>query len=153
MTQTLEQIKKLRLLSSAGIVDCREALKNSKGDFIKAQEWLKKKGLKIVANKKDRSTQAGVIETYLHCNGQVGAMVKLSCETDFVSATAEFKNLAHELAMQVAGMNPKNVKELLEQEYIRDPSKKIKNLINEVVAKVAENIKIEAFSYLSFKND
>lgn len=150
---TLTQIKKLRELSKAGIMDCRRALEECQNDFPKAQKWLQEKGAQILAKKEDRTTAAGVVEAYIHNGGQVGSLVKLSCETDFVCCTSEFRELAHELAMQVAAMNPKSISDLLEQEYIRDPQKKIKDLISELVAKVGEKIKIEAITYLSFKND
>jgi len=143
MPITLDQIKKLRNQTKAGIMDCRQALQQAEGDFKKAKEWLRKKGIAMAQKKKDRETRGGLIEAYIHNNGQVGAMVKLVCETDFVSQIKEFQRLAHELAMQVAAMKPKNVKELLEQEYIRDPKKKIRELIKEIIAQVGENIKIE----------
>lgn len=127
-------------------MDCRQALQQAQGDFKKAKELLKKKGVVMAQKKKGRKTKAGLIEAYIHNNGQVGAMVKLRCETDFVSQNKEFRHLAHELAMQVAAMAPKDVKELLEQEYIRDPKKKIKELIKEVIARVGENLKIEEVS-------
>lgn len=148
---SLDQVKKLRQETKAGIMDCRKALEAGKGDLTKAKEWLKKKGLARAAKKKDRETKTGLIGSYVHNNGQVGAMVKLSCETDFVSNTKEFKQLASELAMQAAAMKPKTIKTLLEQEYIRDPKKKVKDLVEEAIAKVGENVKIEEVSFLSFK--
>ena len=87
---------------------------------------------------------AGIIETYIHA-GRVGAMIELACETDFVVRTDDFKNLAHELAMQVASMDPKDVEDLEGQEYIRDPSLKVKDLVTNAVAKIGENIKIVRF--------
>ena len=143
MRISLKDIKKLRLETKAGIVDCRRALEVSKGDFKKAKKWLKQKGMTMADKKKDRATKAGLIGAYIHSGSQMGVMVKLSCETDFVGQTKEFKQLVHELAMQVAAMKPETVKELLEQEYIRDADKKIKDLIKETIAKVGENIKIE----------
>ena len=143
MKISLDQIKKLREQTKAGVMDCRKALRQAQGDFKKAKERLKEKGVMMAQKKKGRETKAGLIEAYTHNNGQVGAMVKLRCETDFVSQTKDFKRLAHELAMQTAAMEPKNVRELLEQEYIRDPKKKIKDLIKEIIAQVGENVKIE----------
>jgi len=142
MTITLDKIKKLRNLTNAGVMDCRRALEESKGNFEKAKVWLKKKGLKTAEKKKDRETKAGLVEAYIHSGGRVGAIVSLGCETDFVAKNKEFKKLALELAMQAAAMNPKSVAKLLEQEYIRDSKKKIKDLVNETIAKVGENIKI-----------
>lgn len=143
MSISLDQVKQLREKTKAGIMDCRRALESSKGDFEKAKKWLKQKGMTMAAKKKDRATKAGLIQAYIHSGSQVGAMVRLSCETDFVGQTKEFKQLIYELAMQAAAMKPKTVKELLEQEYIRDADKKIKDLIKEAIAKVGENIKVE----------
>lgn len=146
MTISLAQIKKLRQQTKAGVMDCRQALEETKGDFDKAKAWLVKNSLTTAAKKMKRETKAGLVEAYVHTDGQLGALVKLSCETDFVAQNKEFKNLAHELAMQVAAMNPKSVKELLNQEYIRDPQKKIEDLIKETIAKLKENIKVEDFA-------
>jgi elongation factor Ts len=148
MVDILKQIKDLRKKTGAGVMDCRRALEESKGDFKKAQAWLKKKGLKTAAKKKDRETEAGLVEAYIHSGGRVGAIVSLGCETDFVAQTKEFKKLALELGMQVAAMNPKSVKKLLEQEYIRDPKKKIRDLVDETIAKLGENIKINQMDRL-----
>lgn len=139
-------IKKLRQETKAGIMDCRRALQESDGDLAKAKKWLAKKGDLTAAKKSDRETKAGLVEAYVHTDGRVASLVKLSCETDFVARNQDFKKLAHEIAMQVAAMRSKNVKELLEQEYIRDSSKKIKDLLHEAIAKIGENIKIEKIS-------
>jgi len=149
MTISLDEIKKLRKLTRAGVMDCRRALTSSKGDIEKAKKWLKDQGMLTVQKKAGRTTKAGLVEAYVHANGQVGSLVKLVCETDFVSRTADFKELAHELALQVASMDPKDVKDLLEQEYIRDPKQKIKNLVHAVIAKTGENIKIELIARLN----
>lgn len=138
-------IKKLREKTGGGVADCRKALEESKGDFKKAEELLRSWGIDKAASKSDRVVGAGLVETYMHSGGKVGAMVEVNCETDFVARTDEFKNLAHELAMQVAAMDPKDVKELEKQEYIRDSSKTISDLIKEVIAKVGENIVVKRF--------
>lgn len=140
------QITKLRQDSGAGIMDCREALFQAKGDIDKAKKILLKKGLAKAAKKKGRDTAAGIIYAYIHHGGQAGALVHLACETDFVARTDEFKQLAHELAMQIVSMKPENTEELLEQDYIRDPAKKIKDLMAEMVSKVGENITVNSFS-------
>jgi elongation factor Ts len=142
---TTTQIKKLREQTKAGIMDCRKALEESSGDVDKAKKWLLKKGALVAAKKANRETKAGLVEAYVHADGRVGSLVKLTCETDFVARTQDFKKLAHEIAMQVAAMKPKNVKELMDQEYIRDSSKKIKDLLHEAIGKIGENIKIEEF--------
>jgi len=131
-------------------MDCRQALTEAKGDLKKAKEWLKTRGAQIAAKKEDRKTKIGLVEAYIHSNGLVGALVKLGCETDFVAQTKEFKKLAHELAMQVVAMKPQNVKELTDQDYIRDPQKKIADLVKEVVAKTGENVKIKEIARLEF---
>lgn len=145
MTMSLDNIKKLREKTGAGIADCRKALEEAKGDFKKAQVLLKSWGIDKAAAKADRAVGAGLVETYIHPDGRVGSMVEINCETDFVAKTDEFKNLAHELAMQVAAMDPKDVEELLKQEYIRDNSKTIDQLVKEVIAKVGENIIVKRF--------
>lgn len=136
----LQQLKQLRNQTQASIADCRIALDESNGDYKKALEWIKKRGLEKAAKKEDRETSQGLIEGYIHQTGRVGAMVELLCETDFVARTDEFKKLAREVAMQVAAMNPENVKALLEQEYIRDPSTTIEGLIKQAIGKIGENI-------------
>lgn len=136
----LEDLKKLRKETGVSIADCRMALEESNGDYKKANEWLKKRGIEKAEKKQDREVKAGLIECYIHQNGKVGAMIEILCETDFVQKTDEFKNLAHEVAMQVAAMNPKDVDSLLKQEYIRDGSVTIENLIKGVIGKLGENI-------------
>ncbi len=137
-------IKQLREKTGAGVADCREALEATKNDIKKAEEFLQKKGFEKAAKKGDRETNFGLVETYVH-QGRVGSMLELLCETDFVARTDEFKTLAHEVAMQVASMNPKDVKALEKQEYIRDGSKTIADLIKESIAKLGENITIGRF--------
>ncbi|HSX58352.1 MAG TPA: translation elongation factor Ts [Candidatus Saccharimonadales bacterium] len=142
-------VKKLREETGAGVMDVRRALLESDGDEKKAKELLKEKGEAAVAKRSERETSQGVIETYVHSGGKVGAMVFLACETDFVAKTDEFKTLAKELAMQVAAMNPTNVDELAEQDYIREPGKNVKQLIAEVVAKTGENIQVKRIARFS----
>lgn len=137
----VEDLKKLREETGAGIADCKEALGQSGGDLSKAREWLKQRGLDKAAKKSDRAVKAGLIEVYSH-GGKVGVLVELLCETDFVAKTVEFKNLAHELALQIASMNPSSKDELLSQEYIRDPSVTVGQLIKSVIGKLGENIQV-----------
>ncbi len=145
---SIELLKKLRNETQASIADCRKALEESGGDYKKAMAFLKKHGLEKAGKKADRETSQGLIESYVHQNGRVGAMVEILCETDFVARTSEFKHLAHELAMQTAAMNPKDVDELLKQEYIRDSSKTVESLIKETIAKLGENINIKKITRL-----
>lgn len=145
MKVDITKIKELRDKTGISIADCRVALEKAGGDLEKALKFLKDRGAEIAQKKAARPTGNGLIETYMHAGGRVAAMVELACETDFVARTDEFRNLAHELAMQVASMDPKDVGELEKQEYIRDPSLKVKDLITNVVAKIGENIKIVRF--------
>ncbi len=143
MAVDIKLIKKLRDETQASIADCRKALEETKGNFELAIKWLKKRGIEKAEKKKDRETAQGLVESYIHQNGKVGALVKILCETDFVARTDDFKNLAHEVAMQVAAMNPKDVDSLLKQEYIRDSSVTIENLIKQAIGKLGENIIIK----------
>lgn len=139
---TLKFIKQLREETSVGVMDARKALEESKGNLLKAKEWLSKHAVAKAAKKSDRETPDGLIFSYVHQTGKVASLVKLGCETDFVARTEDFQWLGKEIAMQVASMDPKNPEELLSQEWIRDPKKKIKQLVEEHVAKLGENIKI-----------
>ena len=136
----LEDLKKLRNETSASIADCRVALEESKGDYKKALLWLKKRGIEKAEKKQDRKTSLGLVECYIHQNGKVGSMIEILSETDFVARTDEFKNLAHEIAMQVCAMNPKDIPTLLKQEYIRDNSVTINELVKGTIGKLGENI-------------
>ena len=146
MKVTALQIKELRELTQAGFSDCKEALEEAKGVTKKAIEILKKKGFEKAVKKSGRETGQGLVESYVHQNGKIGVLVSILCETDFVARTDEFKNLGHEIAMQVAAMNPKDNETLLKQEYIRDSSKTIGDLITEAISKLGENIKLKEFS-------
>ena len=146
MKISIEDIKKLRGKTGAGIADCRRAFEEAKGDFKHAEELLRKWGVDKASEKSDRSVGAGLVDTYIHAGGRVGAMVEVNCETDFVAKTEEFKALVREIAMQVAAMDPIDVSELLGQEYIRDSAKTVDNLVKETIAKVGENIVIRRFA-------
>ena len=139
----VEGIKRLRDKTGASIADCKMAIQESKGDSKKALDWLRTRGFEKAAKKADRTTSQGLVESYIHQNGRVGALVEVMCETDFVARTDEFKNLVHEICMQVAAMNPKDVVSLLKQEYIRDSSKTVSDLIKEAIAKLGENIVVK----------
>jgi elongation factor Ts len=142
----LEVLKKLREETQASVADVKNAVEEAKGDYGKAKELLRKRGAEIAEKKAERETEQGIVEAYIHGNGKIGVLVKLSCETDFVARTEVFKNLAHEVAMQISAMNPKDVKTLLSQEYIRDPKLKIEDLVKEAIGKLGENIKVSQFS-------
>lgn len=144
----VSDIKKLREETSAGFSDVKMALETAKGNVEKAKEILKQKGLDKAAKKSERAVKTGVVEVYSH-GGKVGVLVEVLCETDFVAKTPDFKNLAHELSLQIASMNPENTEELLKQEYIRDNSQTVENLIKSVIGKLGENIQIGKFSRIA----
>ena len=146
MAINISDIKKLRDETQASISDVKKALEESSGDYKKALEWLKKRGIEKAEKKADRQASQGLIESYVHGGGKIGGLVKISCETDFVARTDEFKNLAHEVAMQVSAMNPKDVSELLKQEYIRDNTMTVEDLIKQEIGKLGENIVVKEFS-------
>ena len=107
---TIEEIKKLKELSGVGLTDAKQALVEADGDFDKALEAMRKKGLTKAEKRGDRETREGLIDAYIH-DGRIGAIIEVNCETSFVAKTDEFKDLAHKLAMQVASMNPLYVSE------------------------------------------
>lgn len=148
MNISLDLLKKLREETSAGVSDCRQALEDANGNYEKAKKLLLERGLKNAAKKEDKETHQGVIESYVHA-GRVGVLVELRSETDFVARNEEFKKLAHEIALQVAAMNPKNVEELLKSAYIRDATKTIAEIVKLAIAKVGENITVARFSRIA----
>ncbi len=109
MAISADQIKKLRELTGAGVLDAKRALENANGDFDKATQVLKAKGMAVAAKKSERVARQGLIETYVHAGGKIGAMLELNCETDFVARTPDFQGLAHDLALQIVAANPKYV--------------------------------------------
>ena len=187
---TTDMVKQLREKTGAGMMDCKKALEETKGNFDEAIEFLRKKGAATAAKRADKETNQGVVEAYIHAGGRIGAMVELNCETDFVAKTPDFKQLAHDIAMQIAAMSPQfisreqigketidkeieiyksqaqnegkpaNIAEkiaqgrlekfyqevvLMEQSFIKDSGKTIKDLIDEQTAKVGEKISIRRF--------
>jgi elongation factor Ts len=185
-----EVVKKLRDKTGAGMMDCKRALAETNGDIELAIEYLRKKGAAVAAKRADKETNQGVVESYIHAGGRIGTMVELNCETDFVAKTPGFRNLAHDIAMQIAAMTPlyilrenipqtviakeleiyktqaenegkpANVAEkisqgrldkfyqetvLMEQSFIKDSGKTIKDIIDEEIAKVGEKISIRRF--------
>jgi elongation factor Ts len=146
MAIDVKLIKKLRDETQASIADCRNALEETGGNYDKAIAWLKKHGIEKAEKKVNRITAQGLVESYIHQNGKVGALIEILCETDFVARTDDFKHLAHEVAMQVAAMDPKDVDTLLKQEYIRDNSVTIENLIKQSISKLGENIVVKGIT-------
>ena len=141
---TAEAVQKLREITSAGVMDCRKALIEANGDIDAAVKIIREKGLAKVEKRADRATGAGLVESYIH-NDRIGVLLHLSAETDFVVRSAPFKALAHDLAMHIAAAAPANVDELLAQPYIKDESRTVKDIVNEVIAKVGENVTVGEF--------
>ena len=165
------QVKELRDLTGAGIMECKRALTETDGDVKKAEAIIIQQGLAKADKKSGRSASEGVIEPYIH-GGRIGALVEINCETDFVARTDDFKTLAHDIAMQVAAMNPRYVSEdeiteadwakleeefgdrkaaaasvvLLEQPFIKDSKVKIGDLVRAQIGKLGENIVIRRFA-------
>jgi len=137
-----DKIRKLRDVTGAPVMRVKQVLEEQGKDEKKAEKILKKEGFEKAAKRKGRETNQGIVSVYSHHSGKVVGVVELLCETDFVARNDLFKGLAYDLAMQVASMNPKNEKELLKQDFIKDSSKKVGDLINEVVAKTGENVKL-----------
>lgn len=185
-----ELVKELRIKSSAGMMDCKKALLESKGDIVKAEGILREKGLAQASKKASKVTREGIIESYIHHGSKIGVMLEVNCETDFVARNEVFKSLVHDIALHIAAADPsyvsidevptdetekekeiyrkqalndgkpENIVEkiaegrikkyyeesvLLEQAFVKDPDKKIDELLKENIAKIGENIVIKRF--------
>src|SRR6056297_26913 len=194
MSVDAKTLKELRDRTGSGMMDCKNALRETDGDIEKAIDFLREKGLAKAAKKASRTASDGRIFSYIHTNGKIGAMVELNCETDFVAKTDEFKELGHELCMQIAAAAPQYIRPeevpeedlerekeiyrqqaldegkpenildkiaegklnkfyenncLLEQVYIRDGDKKVKDLVVEMIAKLGENMVVRNMSRFS----
>ena len=160
MKISTQTVKEVRDRTSAGMLDCKNALSEANGDVERAIEILRKHGLAIAEKKKGNFAAEGVIEAYAHHTKKIGALIELSCETDFVARTDEFKELAHNLVMQIAATAPQFIDTeeissgaeldpqtvcLLSQPFIKEPTRTVEDIINEVIAKVGENIKVKRF--------
>jgi len=156
---SMDDIKRLREDTGAGIMDCKRALEDAAGDLDKAKGLLRERGIARAEGRAGRQAGQGLIHSYIH-GGRVGALVEVNCETDFVARTEDFQQLVHEIAMQVASMNPRVVSRddlpegedasaaeaaLLDQAYIRDNHRTIRDLIQETIAKTGENIRVNRF--------
>ena len=140
----IEQIKKLRDETGLSISECRSALEKSGGEIGKAKDVLKKLGKDMAEKKAQRTTEQGIVDSYIHPTKKLGVLLELGCETDFAAKSADFQSLAHEICLQIAGFQDEETS-LLEQPWIKDQTKTIKNLVEECVAKVGENIVIKRF--------
>ena len=141
---SVDEIQKLREKTGLGVMECKKALEEARGNFEQAKLVLKEKGAEKAVSKQDRETENGIIESYSH-NGKIGVMLEILCETDFVVKNKEFKELTHDLVLQIASMAPENEKELLAEPFIKDESKTVSDLLTEKIAKIGENIKIKRF--------
>jgi len=170
---SLTEIKKLREMTSLGINECKKALEETKGDFNKALAILKEKGASIMEKKKDRRTSQGLIESYIHFGGNLGSLVEINCETDFVARTEVFKKFAKDMAMQVAAINPKYLNRenipaeelskiddielyakehcLIEQPFVKDNSLTVEQYLKQVVSQIGENVIIKRFTRFSLE--
>lgn len=140
----MEDVAKLRELTGAGVVDCKKALDEAEGDLERAKDIIFEKGIARAEKKADRETGAGLLETYIH-NGRVAVMLELRCETDFVARNEKFKDLAHDVAMHIAAMNPATVEEMYEQPFVKDPAMTVEELVKNMIGTIGENMKVERF--------
>ena len=167
MNISAADIKELREKTGAGVMDCKKALTEAGGDQAKATLILRERGLSMAEQKSHRSTEQGLVECYIHAGGRIGAMVEVNCETDFVARTDDFRTLARDLAMQVAAIGPLAVSKeelppdaegpieetcLLNQAYIRDPSRTVQDIVNDVIAKTGENVRVRRFARFELGN-
>lgn len=171
----LDDIKKLREMTSLGVNDCKTALKEAEGDFDKALKILRSKGASVMSKKSQRSTSQGLIESYVHFSGNLGALVEVNCETDFVANTDVFKKFVKDIAMQVAAAGPIHIKRedikkeelgpkeniddyakehcLMEQMFVKDSKLTVKDYLQEVISQTGENIIIKRFVRYSLGAD
>jgi len=140
----VNNVQKLREITGAGIMECKKALDDAKGDLDKAVQIIQERGIVRAEKKADRKTGAGVLESYIH-NNRVGVLLELRCETDFVARGELFRQLAHDLVMHIAAMNPANLEELMRQPFIKDAAMNIEIMIKGVIAKTGENVRVEKF--------
>lgn len=145
MTRDIDIIKELRDATGVSFGEIKKALEEAGGDRTRAVEILKAHGVALAQKKSSRETREGVIDAYIHATKKIGVLVELLCETDFVARNPLFTELAHELAMHIAAMEPENIEELLGQLYIKDQDIDVEELITQYVAKLGENIKVGRF--------
>ncbi len=161
MAISTEDVRALRQATNAGIMDCKRALEEAGGDFEKAKVILRERGLALAEKRAGRVASQGLVESYIHAGGRIGAMVEVNCETDFVARTDAFRELTHDIAMQVAATGPAYLAldevpadvegdprelALLSQSFIKDPSRTVADLVNEVISKTGENVKVRRFA-------
>lgn len=167
MANLVDDIKQLREETSCGVIDCKKALEETKGDFQKAKEILRKRGLEMAAKKSGRVASEGRVESYIHNGSKIGVLVEVNCETDFVARNEDFIAFTRDVAMHIAAVAPKHLKKedvpadvlemqadkeayykmycLMSQPFVKDSGKTIGDYLNELVAKIGENIQINRF--------
>ncbi|MEK7479057.1 MAG: translation elongation factor Ts [Patescibacteria group bacterium] len=138
-------IQKLREETGAGIMDCKRAFDEAKGDMVRAKECIKEKGLLKAAKKGERETGAGYLETYVHA-GRIGVLLEMRAETDFVTKNEKFRALAHEIAMQIAASAPESKEALYKEPYIKDEKMSVEELVKSAIAEIGENITVAKFT-------
>ena len=141
---TAEDVKRLRDMTGAGVMEAKKALEEASGDIDKAISIINERGIVRAEKKSDRTTGSGIFATYIH-NDRIGVLLELRCETDFVARLDEFKGLGRDIAMQIAATDPQDTTELLASAYIKDESLTVENLIKGAIAKIGENIQIGRF--------
>lgn len=141
-----EKIKNLRDKTGVSMMLCKKALEETGGDEEKAMDWLSKNGMVAAQKKAERETKAGIVDSYIHSNGQVGVLVELRSETDFVAKNSEFKEIAHNIAMHIAASGTEEVNVLLSEPYVKNSSIKVSDYINEAIQKFGEKIEISQFT-------
>jgi elongation factor Ts len=151
MAVTSEQIKQLREQTGISMIECKKALEEAGGDVAAALLILSKRAGVVASKKADRVLGAGIVASYIHNTGQVGALVTLSCETDFVSKNEEFGALARDIAMHATAMRPADIAELLTQPFIKDQAKTIGDLISQATQKFGERIEVGALTISAVK--
>lgn len=142
---TAEAVQKLRDMTGAGVMDCRKALLEADGDLDRAKAIIAERGIAKVEKRAGRETGAGLVYSYVHAE-RIGVLLEVRAETDFVVRSEPFRALARDLAMHIAASAPANVEELLAQPYVKDESRAVKDIVNDVIAKVGENVVVNQFS-------
>ncbi|MDG4476873.1 translation elongation factor Ts [Thiovibrio frasassiensis] len=146
MNITSQMVKELRDKTNAGMMDCKKALTETGGDMEKAVDLLRQKGLAVAQKRAGRATSEGLVETFIQDSGKLGVMVEVNCETDFVAKSDAFIEFAKNVATQVAETATASPAELLEQKFVKNPALTIQDMLNELVAKLGENIGIKRFA-------
>lgn len=145
---SIDDIKRLRELTGIGITDAKQALVEAEGDFDKALEAMRKKGLAKADKRAEREASAGLIGSYVH-DGRIGVLIEVNCETDFVAKTDEFKELVKDLCLHIAASEPQDETVLLQQPFVKNPDQTVGDYVKEHIAKLGENIIVRRFSRLA----